>query len=96
MALGSKKHLLSASMDRFVRLHSTFMPPATAGQNMDGRGEIVAKLYTQDVVTAVVPTSGYTSRVADAADDVGEEIWDQLPDADDEEDAQTRRKRRKA
>ena len=100
----SQPNIFSASMDRYVRLHTTAPPPTQAGKNMDGRGEIVTKLYIQDVVTAVcfdsrgVPiSSGNTDGDQDEAGDVGDEIWDQLRDVDEDEDAVTgRRKRRKA
>ncbi|KZV91057.1 WD40 repeat-like protein [Exidia glandulosa HHB12029] len=95
MTLSGSNHILSSSMDRYVRLHTTFPAPSTAGKNMDGRGEIVAKLYTQDVVTAVASTPIAVPQTSLGDEEDGEDIWDQMQSVDDDEEDQTRRKRRK-
>ncbi|EJD53025.1 hypothetical protein AURDEDRAFT_142097 [Auricularia subglabra TFB-10046 SS5] len=96
-AMDGTQHILSASMDHYARLHSTAAPPATAGRNLDARGDTLVKFYTQDFITAVTAASPGTPAGGSKEDEeVGDEIWEQLPDVDDdEEQTPPRRKRRK-
>ncbi|KAH7103853.1 hypothetical protein BKA62DRAFT_670035 [Auriculariales sp. MPI-PUGE-AT-0066] len=92
--------IFSSSMDRYVRIHSTAPPPTTAGRNLDARGETIAKLYTQDVMTAVcvdpvgVQTGSKGTQLADD-EEVDDDIWDQLRGVEDNEDSSKTRKRRR-
>jgi len=46
--------LASTAQDRFFRLHSTFPPPATSGQQQEQHGEVIGSLYMKSIPTAVV------------------------------------------
>ncbi|OCB84086.1 hypothetical protein A7U60_g8758 [Sanghuangporus baumii] len=54
VAQSSNNFLGSTSRDRYFRLHSTFPPPAIAGCQQEGRGEIFGTLYMKSVPTTVV------------------------------------------
>jgi hypothetical protein len=48
-------HLLaSASNDRYIRLHSTHLPPVDAGKRQEQKGEVLCKSYVSVVPTCVV------------------------------------------
>ncbi|EED78598.1 predicted protein [Postia placenta Mad-698-R] len=89
----SPELLASACQDRFLRLHSTFPPPAVEGQQQEHKGEVVDKLYMK-VIPAAVVWDGISDsmRVADAAADSDDEegaeddVWDAMDDAEDDDD----------
>ncbi|KAH8117551.1 hypothetical protein DFH11DRAFT_1541795 [Phellopilus nigrolimitatus] len=100
----------STSRDRFFRLHSTSPPPATAGQQQDGRGDVLGSLYMRSVPTAIVADlsackSAHLSKGAwgqpggdenEDMDENGEDVWAEMQDAGESEgeEKETRYKRR--
>ncbi|KAJ3515803.1 hypothetical protein NLJ89_g1522 [Agrocybe chaxingu] len=67
--------LASVSLDRNARLHSTFPPSLTPGNNQDGRGEVLDKWYLTTVPTVVV----WDKRaVSPREDEHNDDVWDNL------------------
>ncbi|KAI0807128.1 WD40-repeat-containing domain protein [Fomes fomentarius] len=50
----ARSFMASASQDRFVRLHTTFGPPAQEGQQQDQKGQVMDKLYMKVIPTVVI------------------------------------------
>lgn len=46
--------LVSTALDRYARVHSTFPPPAEAGQPQDNKGTVLEKVYLKSVPTSVI------------------------------------------
>lgn len=46
--------LVSTALDRYARVHSTYPPPAEAGQPQDNKGTVLDKVYLKSVPTCVV------------------------------------------
>ena len=92
--------MASTSQDRYVRLNSTFGPPAEAGQQQEQKGEIVGKEYMK-----VVPTVVVWDGVMDAKETTAEreeeepedEVWDamQTAESDSEDEEKSARRREK-
>ncbi|KAI0721663.1 hypothetical protein C8T65DRAFT_202285 [Cerioporus squamosus] len=76
--------LASASQDRFIRLHSTFGPPAEAGKNLDRKGEVLDKLYMKVIPTVVVwDGSTPTSESIPGEEEGGvDDVWDAMEAAE--------------
>lgn len=99
----SPSFLASGSQDRFLRLHSTFPPPAQAGQQQEKKGEILDKFYLKVVPTVVVAEHPGEIVVSGASTDEESEqddVWDQMEGAESDAEAQDKNshkpKRRKA
>jgi ribosome biogenesis protein NSA1 len=94
--------LASAAEDRYVRLHSTFPPPAQVGQQQERKGEVLEKTYVKVVPTVVlwdgVEATG-SSQSADGNDkDEGDDddVWDNMQEADSGEENTKGRKKSRA
>ncbi|CAA7271744.1 unnamed protein product [Cyclocybe aegerita] len=74
----SPKVMASASLDRNARVHSTFPPPLTSGNNQDGRGEVLGKWYLATVPTVVVWDKRAMSPRNDEHGDDNDDVWDNL------------------
>ena len=46
--------LISTALDRYARVHSTYPPPAEAGQPQNDKGTVQEKVYLKCVPTCVV------------------------------------------
>ncbi|KAI0361982.1 hypothetical protein OH77DRAFT_1515308 [Trametes cingulata] len=89
--------LASAAQDRFVRLHSTFGPPAEAGQQQEHKGEVLDKLYMK-VIPTVIVWDGKTEGSSAEADDGAEgedDVWDAMQAAESESEDEAKTSRRK-
>lgn len=60
--------LISTSLDRYARVHSTYPPPPEAGQPQDEKGVVLEKLYMKTIPTCVV-WDGVTDEDTDDYDD---------------------------
>ncbi|KAI0670485.1 hypothetical protein C8Q78DRAFT_974794 [Trametes maxima] len=92
--------LASAARDRFVRLHSTFSPPAEEGQQQEHKGEVLDKLYMKVVPTVLVWDGKTDVRDAVALDGAAEgedDVWNAMEtaDSDSEDEGEARAGRRK-
>jgi ribosome biogenesis protein NSA1 len=104
--------LVSTARDRYARVHSTFPPPAEAGQPQDDKGAVLEKVYMKSIPTCVV-WDGTTDEDADREirggdggdghsrgegdDDSDEDVWEGMQIAEDSEDeGETRARRRRA
>ena len=95
--------MASASQDRFVRLHSTFGPPAEAGQHQEQKGAVLERLYVKVTPTVVVwddllePELEKT--LSNVGDEEGEEgvddVWDAMEEVDSDSDSDEKIRRRK-
>ena len=46
--------LISTSLDRYARVHSTYPPPPETGQPQDEKGAVIEKVYMKTIPTCVV------------------------------------------
>lgn len=46
--------LVSTALDRYARVHSTYPPPAEAGQPQNNKGTVLEKMYLKSIPTCVV------------------------------------------
>lgn len=87
--------LISTSLDRYARVHSTYPPPPEAGQPQDEKGTVVEKVYMKSIPTCVV-WDGVTEEDVDEDDDhqMGpdgncsgddEDLWEGMPVVEDSE-----------
>lgn len=96
----SSAFLVSASEDRFLRLHSTFPPPPQVGQQQEEKGEVLDKLYVKVKPTVVVwdgvvdvSTNEDVAGEGEGSDDENDDaVWDELDDVDSEDEAVKRKK----
>ncbi|KAI0374780.1 hypothetical protein BV20DRAFT_986622 [Pilatotrama ljubarskyi] len=90
--------LASAAQDRFVRLHSTFGPPAEAGQQQEHKGEVLDKLYMK-VIPTVIAWDGEKDDSKAGLDEEGAEgeddVWDAMPAAESDSEDEAKASRRK-
>ncbi|KAF7304840.1 hypothetical protein MKEN_01198100 [Mycena kentingensis (nom. inval.)] len=86
--------VVSTALDRYCRIHTTFPPPATTGQNQENKGSVVEKIFNASVPTAVV-WDGVRPAIPVKPDaDAADEIWDEMENvADSDEEPEGRSKR---
>ncbi|KAI1795979.1 hypothetical protein LXA43DRAFT_697803 [Ganoderma leucocontextum] len=73
--------MASAAQDRYVRLNSTFGPPAEAGQQQAQKGEVLCKEYMKVVPTVVVwdgVISAEETPVEREAEETEDDVWDAM------------------
>ncbi|CCL99152.1 uncharacterized protein FIBRA_01167 [Fibroporia radiculosa] len=97
----SPSFLASVSQDRFLRLHSTFPPPAQAGSQQEQKGNVVDKQFMKTNPTVIV-WDQFTGHLGDARvdsdteDGADDAVWDAMQnveDVDEEEEGGQKRKR---
>jgi len=102
--------LVSTASDRYARVHSTFPPPAEAGQPQDDKGTVLEKAYMKSIPTCVV-WDGVTDEDAvhdddreghrggnangDSGDEDDEDVWEGMRVAEDSEDEDETQTRRR-
>lgn len=98
--------LVSTALDRYARVHSTYPPPAEAGQPQDNKGAVLEKVYMKSVPTCVIwdevagedADQGDGMRRDDAgADSDADDIWEDMQvaeDSGDEGEPQVHRRRK--
>lgn len=64
--------LISTSLDRYARVHSTYPPPPETGQSQDEKGAVLEKVYMKTIPTCVV-WDGVTDEDDDADEDEDDE-----------------------
>ena len=75
----STTHMVSTSLDRYLRIHTVFPPPSRPGSNLERRGEILEKTYLTCVPTTVVWDQRKTSRtIIDDNTLEDDDIWDKM------------------
>ncbi|KAG6854322.1 hypothetical protein C0991_008217 [Blastosporella zonata] len=89
----SPSFLASASLDRYVRIHSTFSPPPKVGQQQEQKGAVLDKIFMKSTPTVIVWDHAVTqeSTVSTQDDDVWETMATTGVDSDDDS---TRRRKR--
>ncbi|PIL23894.1 hypothetical protein GSI_13645 [Ganoderma sinense ZZ0214-1] len=96
----AQRFMVSASQDRYIRLNSTFGPPAEVGQQQEQKGEVLCKEYVK-VVPTVVVWDGFVGREETSVEPEGEEpedeVWDvmQAADSDSEGEGKSAHRREK-
>ena len=93
-------HMASASKDRFVRLHSTYGPPAQEGQQQEHKGEVLDKLYMKVIPTVILWDGAVDAdQQSGEGEGAGDDVWDTMEavesDSDDDDNAQTRKEKKK-
>ena len=93
----AQSYMASVSQDRFLRLHSTFGPPAEAGKNQDHKGEVLDKLYMKVVPTVVVwdGSTDASESTPDEEDEGVDDVWDAMQAAEDDSEDEEKSGRRK-
>jgi ribosome biogenesis protein NSA1 len=100
--------LVSTALDRYARVHSTYPPPAEAGQPQDNKGAVLEKVYLKSVPTCVIwdevadedteQGDGMRDGVSANADGSdADEIWEGMQvteDSGDESEPQVNRRRK--
>lgn len=102
LAAGSSL-LVSGAEDRYIRLHSTFPPPAHPGQQQEHKGEVLDKNYVK-VVTTVVAWDEASRDSATrehveaevAEQDDGDDVWEKMEQAESDEEHPSGRKKTRA
>lgn len=89
--------MASAANDRYVRIHSTFSPPAREGQNPDRKGDVLEKAYITSVPTVVVwdDTAEETKHAPTSIDEQDDDVWndmEQVGDSDVETQGKSKRR----
>jgi ribosome biogenesis protein NSA1 len=79
--------LLSTSLDRYARVHSTYPPPAEAGQAQNNKGAVLEKAYMASMPTCVIWDGVVTVNEDVDADDGGDDAMQQGGSDSDGEDA---------
>ncbi|EIM89890.1 uncharacterized protein STEHIDRAFT_36630, partial [Stereum hirsutum FP-91666 SS1] len=87
----SPTHLASTALDRYTRIHSTFAPPAQAGQAQENKGQVLESVYVKSIPTVVVwdqdtdadEEDEVKNKGADGEDD--EDLWEGMEDVEDED-----------
>ena len=77
--------LISTSLDRYARVHSTCPPPPEMGQPQDEKGAVLEKVYMKTIPTCVV-WDGITDENVDEDDDDEDGMQPGDDDNDDSED----------
>ncbi|KAF9500916.1 WD40 repeat-like protein [Pleurotus eryngii] len=94
----SQSLMASASLDRYVRIHSIFAPPLQAGKAQDEKGDVLEKLFVTSIPTAIV-CDEEAMLPADAEhqdeDEDDDDIWQNMEGVDDGQDEPQSRKQRK-
>ncbi|KAH8980937.1 hypothetical protein EDB86DRAFT_2978133 [Lactarius hatsudake] len=100
--------LVSTALDRYARVHSTYPPPAEAGQPQNNKGTVLEKVYLKSIPTCVVwdevegedvdHHSDGMRRDSAGADSEGSDadVWEGMQmaeDSGDESEPQVRRRR---
>ncbi|KAF4603596.1 hypothetical protein EYR38_004010 [Pleurotus pulmonarius] len=95
----SQSLMASASLDRYVRIHSIFPPPLQVGKAQDEKGDVLEKVFVTSIPIAVFCDEETTFR-SDAErpgedDEDDDDIWHNMEGVDDEQDGLQSRKQRK-
>jgi ribosome biogenesis protein NSA1 len=77
--------LISTSLDRYTRVHSTYPPPPETGQPQDEKGAVLEKVYMKTIPTCVV-WDGVTDNDDNDDDDRMRPGGDDDDDSGDDED----------
>ncbi|RPD66026.1 hypothetical protein L226DRAFT_608942 [Lentinus tigrinus ALCF2SS1-7] len=93
----AQSFMASAAEDRFIRLHSTFGPPAEAGKNLDRKGEVLDKLYMKVIPTVVVwdASTDASGFIPDEEEEGVDEVWDAMEAVQSESEGEGKSGRRK-
>ena len=97
----SPSFLASNAEDRYVRLHSTFPPPAQVGQQQEHKGEVLEKAYVKVVPTVILWDGVHDTRAeggAEEGEDEGDddEVWNKMENAESDDEHTTGRKKTRA
>ena len=98
--------LVSTALDRYARVHSTYPPPAEAGQAQNNKGAVLEKVYLKSIPTCIIwdEVAGEDADQGDGVqrDDAGadsdaDDIWEGMQvveDSGDEGEPQVYRRRK--
>ena len=72
----SPTHLASASIDRYVRIHSVVPLPEKVGQNLDKKGTVLERVFVTTIPTVAIWDQEQDVIPVNDDEQEGEEIWE--------------------
>lgn len=72
----SPSHLASASMDRYIRIHSVVQLPDKVGQHLDKKGTVLERVFMTTIPTVVVWDREQDNVPVNEDDQEGEDLWE--------------------
>jgi len=81
----STTHMVSTSLDRYLRIHTVVPPPSRPGSNLEQRGGILEKTYLTCMPTTVVWDQQKTSKTSiddNTSSLQDDDIWDKMEHVD--------------
>ncbi|KAG6818157.1 hypothetical protein H0H87_000062 [Tephrocybe sp. NHM501043] len=90
----STSFLASASLDRYVRVHSTFSPPKQVGQQQEHQGEVLDKIFMKSTPT-VITWDHATLQEPAVPTQEDDDVWETMvtTGVDSDDDLRSRKKR---
>ncbi|KAG1891493.1 hypothetical protein F4604DRAFT_1706677 [Suillus subluteus] len=77
----SSTHLASASIDRYVRIHSVVQLPDKVGQHLDKKGTVLERVFMTTIPTVVVWDQEQDTVPVDEDEQEGDDVWEGMKNA---------------
>jgi ribosome biogenesis protein NSA1 len=77
----SPTHLASASIDRYIRIHSVVPLPDNVGQHLDKKGTVLERVFMTTIPTVVVWDQKQDTAPVDEDDQEGDDVWEGMKNA---------------
>jgi len=89
--------LVSTSLDRYARIHSTFPPPSTAGDQQPQKGAVLDKVFMKSIPTVVVwdGDDSHSEIIAANDDEADNDVWDEMENVEDDGDDEPNAKKKR-
>ncbi|KIK93159.1 hypothetical protein PAXRUDRAFT_12812 [Paxillus rubicundulus Ve08.2h10] len=76
-AAAAPSFLASVSLDRYIRIHSTFPPPAEVGQQQEEKGTVLHRVYMTTAPTVVIWDQSNVKGLGETDEEDGD-IWEKM------------------
>ena len=95
----SPSAMATTSLDRYVRTHEVVGPPPRAGERLDRKGSVTAKIYANSTPTCIAwdgtaPSVGENEQ-EDLDDQQQDEVWNALEEVSESEGEQAPKQKRR-
>ncbi|KAK7014906.1 WD repeat-containing protein 74 [Favolaschia claudopus] len=87
--------LVSAALDRYCRMHTSFAPPLEAGKNQEHKGEVIEKVFMTSVPSVVAWDCVEAETPAPQPEAEDDDVWDGMENVKDSDDESRGKKRRR-
>ncbi|KAG2077828.1 WD40 repeat-like protein [Suillus decipiens] len=77
----SPTHLASASIDRYIRIHSIVQFPDKVGQHLDKKGTVLERVFMTTIPTVVVWDQEQDTLPVNEDEQEGEDVWKDMKNA---------------